>query len=654
MSDTIWSHLCQQPTLIASAEKYKQLVYDSTAELVQPIQRILSALDRRALALSKCATYDAALRDANLMQQLSPTSAIGYLREASIYSEQGKQRHVIDICNQALRIVDPKDVHYATLQQTKVDAEQRQNKHIDFITQLPVDIVHTTLIPMFMKENALDAVKRCDYLYVSNQWRDQIVQCWGGFEFRVHHEDSVISEHCQQLFDFSQYATSLYIHWYSIGTWLPDLFRDHNFCSLRKINIQCLEESTINHFISALKLVRDTVTHLYIDVEDESEISLADIFLACPNLISLDLTYPARIELTGIPTMTKLETLLISYAREEITSDQVIEVFQRFPSLKKLELGPCSDIESALVVSDYCPSMKHLGIVMLDQGVEISFSDQGGACDVQGITHLSIRHSESKATRQHINSIFNKYQRTLQQITWDIEPDSEDNIYNIQYPQLKKLYLDNSGWWIPHNAPMLEELSITSKTIDANPTVLDITPPNLKKLELHLDNGYFADKKALAEYIGSFSHQSQLQQLDIYFNSHDRVGKVLDAICHLHQLQRLMISFTNAWDAYGLERFIDKLAQKSSQISCLEIRCVNPLSTYSMNALKRLENLKQLAFSIDCTDGNDSIWDSIQTFPQLEWIRVYPSYAADKNQIKRLLQHKPDMKISISRHFERF
>ncbi|CDS06429.1 hypothetical protein LRAMOSA08957 [Lichtheimia ramosa] len=423
-------HFLQQPTLTAPTEKYKKLAYDSTAELVQSIQCILPALDRRAMALSKCASYDAALGHVDVMQQLSPSSAVGYLRAASIYSEQGKQRHAIDICNQALSIVDSDDVHYATLQRLKMDADQQQAKCIDFISQLPLDVVITTLIPMLMEHNSLHPSDPCEYLYVSNQWRDRIVQCWGGFKFRIHHEDSVIMSECQQLFDFSQYATSLHIYKYSTGTWLPDLFRDHNFASLRKIHIQCLTAYKINHFISALKLVSNTVTHLDIDLDDRLRLSLSNVLLTCPNLVSLDMANPSDIDLSEIPTMPKLETLLISYAQEEITSDRIKEVCQRFPSLKKLELGPCLDIESALVVSDYCPSMKHLGIVMLDQGVEISFSDQGGTCDVQGITHLSIMCLESKGTRQHISSVLNKYQQTLQQITWDIEPDSGDNIYN--------------------------------------------------------------------------------------------------------------------------------------------------------------------------------------------------------------------------------
>ncbi|CDS06454.1 hypothetical protein LRAMOSA08982 [Lichtheimia ramosa] len=470
------SDLCQQPTLAASTEKYKQLVYDSTAELLQPIQCILSALDRRSMALSKCASYDAALRDADIMQQFSPSSAMGYLRAVNIYSEQGKQQQVIDICNKAMHMVDTKDPDYTKLQQAKMDAEQRQNIRIDFIMQLPVEIVFTALIPVLMKENTLKASKPCEYLYVSNQWRDQILQYFGDLQFRIDDEHSVILNRCPQLFQLAQYIKALNISSYTKGSWLVDLIRDYHFSSLRKIEIQ-LGNGVGLHFISALKLVSSTLTHV-------------EIYLYYGP------KFPSDIDLSQVPTMAKLETLVL-VNEEGINYDQTIEIYKRFPSLKTLKLAVCSDFESALVVSDYRPSMKCRKVQMTTYCLELSFSGQG----------------VSALTQQNAIVILNKYQGTLQDIYWSIEPDSNDDMYSIQYPQLKKLSLYESGWWILRNAPMLEELDITSKTISKNPAIFNTTPTNLRKLRILLSNGrYLPDKTALARYIYSFSQQSQLQQ----------------------------------------------------------------------------------------------------------------------------------------------
>ncbi|CDH57644.1 predicted protein [Lichtheimia corymbifera JMRC:FSU:9682] len=168
MNNSISTDLCSQPTQPVSTEKYTKLVQESTTQLHQPIQSILTTLDLRASALSKLANFESALRDATVIQQLSPSSALGYIRAATIYSEQGKQHHVIVVCNRGLDLVNSSDPDYATLQHIKADAMERQNRRVDFITQLPINIVATTLIPMFTDTFPLDAFKPCPYLHVSN------------------------------------------------------------------------------------------------------------------------------------------------------------------------------------------------------------------------------------------------------------------------------------------------------------------------------------------------------------------------------------------------------------------------------------------------------------------------------------------------------
>lgn len=308
--------------------------------------------------------------------------------------------------------------------------------------------------------------------------------------------------------------------------------------------------------------------------------------------------------------------------------------------------------------------MKCLQVQMTPYCLKLSFSGQGGTGD----EHLSIEFSLVNAlTPQNAILILNKYQGTLQHIYWSIKSDSNDDMYSnsIQHPQLKKLCLYDPGWWIPRNAPMLEELSITSKTISTNPEVLDTTPPNLKKLELQLDHTpYLPDKTALARYIYSFSQQSQLQHIDISIDSHDNTQDVVGAICRLHQLRHLSINLPDdrhtyarepmVWNPHAMEQFLDTLSQSCSQLRCLEIRCKNAPSSYSINALKRLGYLKQFAFSIDGIDDNDSFWNAIQTLPQLKTISIYPAPAVKKDDISRLIYHRPSMKIIIRKSFRPF
>ncbi|KAI7881277.1 hypothetical protein K492DRAFT_194502 [Lichtheimia hyalospora FSU 10163] len=172
--DSFWTDACQQPTLATSYQHYATLVSDSTTQLKQCIRHIFNSLSNRAIGLTLCANFDVAL-------------PLGFLRESNVYSEQGNQRAVIDICNKGLKVVDKHDPDYAKLQQAKVNAEQRVSKRIDFISQLSLEILVTTLMPMLMADNggAMDSITLCSYLDVCKIWRDRVDQpCDGGFHFK--------------------------------------------------------------------------------------------------------------------------------------------------------------------------------------------------------------------------------------------------------------------------------------------------------------------------------------------------------------------------------------------------------------------------------------------------------------------------------------
>lgn len=246
MSRSILKDLCRQPTLTAaSSEKYAKLVHDATVQLQQiqhsttqlqhSLESTLSALDLRAMALTQTANFESALDDAEAMQRISSSSALGYLREAMIYSEQGKQRDVVELCRRALRVVKKKDPHYNTLKRAKLDAEQQSKRRIDFISQLPVEIVVTTLLPMFVEHELDISSASYQYLKVSNQWADRIRQCLGEVSFNLYEEGD--EERCSQVSQISQHIDSLHVHYFSKGTWLYDLLSDSDFSSLKKLYI---------------------------------------------------------------------------------------------------------------------------------------------------------------------------------------------------------------------------------------------------------------------------------------------------------------------------------------------------------------------------------------------------------------------------------
>ncbi|CDS06441.1 hypothetical protein LRAMOSA08969 [Lichtheimia ramosa] len=613
MSHPTLNDSCQLPALTASTEEYKDLSSNSATKLQQSPESALSALDQRAMTLTKTASFDSALDNAKTMQQLSPTSALGYLREALIYSEQGKQRHVIDICNQALHVVNTKDVHYAALQQAKMDAEQQQAKCIDFISQLPADIVITTLIPMFITQcDALDGCQPCPYLYVSRVWRDRVIQSVNGLYFYIKKEND--ENTCPEVIKFAQHIKFLCIS-NCTQTWLCDLLRNNEFRSLEELFIFSFGTTSMDNLISSLEIVSGTLEHLELKVNSGPSLSAAALLSACPNLVSLYTSGVNHADLSSLPTTPwdNLTELEITYSEEDITFDQIMAIWERFPSLEHLRLDPCTDIRSALLVTDYYPYMNNLDI-KISSGADIMYNEKGTFSDDIGITHLALD-TNLVPFGQHmdVNSILKRYHNTLEQITLNMEADTDNtDTYSIQYPRLKRLYLNSPAWWIPRNAPMLEELAMTMEAVDMfgdHSAVFDTIPFHLQKLELRFP----CDSSVVIErYLLRLAEHAQLKELNIEFHSLDTAGTIFDAICRLGQLRSLLIDSWGSWDSSHMEGFFGRLVQGCPHIASLGLKCKNPPSIDAMNTLKRLKHLQHFGFRVDWTNGNDAFWHAFE------------------------------------------
>lgn len=133
-----------------------------------------------------------------------------------------------------MRMVDTMEMDYDTLQRAKMDAEQHQNTRIDFISQLPLDIVITTLIPLFLDgDKPLNSLE-FPYLHVSKIWRERIVKCFGGLYFETGDGDD---GNLPQVVQLARHIKTFDVERYSKGTWLGDLQRNHDFCSLQELDI---------------------------------------------------------------------------------------------------------------------------------------------------------------------------------------------------------------------------------------------------------------------------------------------------------------------------------------------------------------------------------------------------------------------------------
>lgn len=219
---------------------------------------------------------------------------------------------------------------------------------------------------------------------------------------------------------------------------------------------------------------------------------------------------------------------------------------------------------------------------------------------------------------------------------------------------MRELRLYNSGWWIPHNAPMLEELDITCDAHGAGSVVSDTTPlpPNLKKLVLNFHLALNRRNNALLKrYLDRYANHTKLKELVISVDTVADTDNVLDAVLHLGQLERLKILFSRAWKSTQVQGFLDRLSEGCPNLSSLAITCDNVPSTQSINTLKRLEHLKELGFSIKGLDHDDGFWQAIKTFSQLKCIHVHPGKSINRHRRSSLRKQRPDLKIIVQTRF---
>lgn len=345
-------------------------------------------------------------------------------------------------------------------------------------------------------------------------------------------------------------------------------------------------------------------------------------------------------------TWPKLTTLsLSSSSSKEVITHHITAIGMRFPGLKELSLSPCVDELSTSLVLSYYPWMKSLQVLKYGVTFDLEYLDEGPKCKEGALSSLLVYLGDIQDDNWGMVSlVLHQTQGTLQEIDFDIRIGTDD----LEYLRSNV----GSGWQMPHYAPQLEVLKMTTDAIKVTPRILEFMPPNLKTLELDFDlSSPLDDQAPIEQYLHRFVQHSHLKELVVRFHSLDTFDTVLNAIYHLGLLQRLTMSLSEKWDSKQMQSFLERLPNGCPRLICLELDCDNAPSSCSLNALKRLEHLKQFAFSIEDVDDDGIFWHAIQTFTQLEWIRIYPKHAVDISAIRRLQEQRQDLTITTDHWF---
>lgn len=224
-----------QPIAIPQRHHVTETITDATRWLEESTQRRLVLLNDRARALAASAKFEAAMNDTTTMQTIAPSSGMGYLCAGHVHQLQGRHRACIAICDRGLSVVPSSDTYYQQLVDMRSMAVKHNSVYVDFIKELPGEIVEIIVDKLFTDDTRIGMDHLCQYLSISHIWRDTIVQ-----SIRHLH---LVSEPGKDLVDSSgyilkhtaPYAAALTIKYEANSAY--KLFQQYQFPSLRYLDL---------------------------------------------------------------------------------------------------------------------------------------------------------------------------------------------------------------------------------------------------------------------------------------------------------------------------------------------------------------------------------------------------------------------------------
>ena len=172
-------------TPVTSVGNGDDFLQRTTLEIHDLLNRTISKLLDRAHALTLDSKLEWALNDYAAIRTLDPTSSKGYLYAAMIYSQQGHQQTVIDICREGLGIVPSSDPAYAIMQLLAANSEASNRKRVDFITSLPMDIVSRIASSIFTKNIPAENPTQYPCLLVCRLWNERLLEAYNAHELHI-------------------------------------------------------------------------------------------------------------------------------------------------------------------------------------------------------------------------------------------------------------------------------------------------------------------------------------------------------------------------------------------------------------------------------------------------------------------------------------
>ncbi|KAJ8652795.1 hypothetical protein O0I10_011534 [Lichtheimia ornata] len=594
-------------------------IKDLTTHVREHVQKLLSTLNARASLLRNAERFELALNDAIAMINIAPSSPLGYLRAGDIASLRGQHASAIEMYDYGLERSPKSHPHYEQLVKAREAAYSINNKRIDFISRLPLDIVMHNIIPrMLQGRNLVELGKPCNYLDVSRSWRQRLALV-NGLEYEVGPED-LSADGFERVYDMAPFMRSLTVD-QSMREILSKMIRRRgNFRMLKKLHIY--ESTARGHasLLSSLRSLSNTLTELEIEygyhTTPKQRYRLCDLLDACPNLVSISVGR-GDIDMSSVTkTYPKLIKLALRNRDPEVNEGNVSSLLQPFPQLRVLKLLPVSGSEIFSAIDQHCPLLQHL---ILSSGpvefpdilhtpertglraLSVPTSDYLGRFKEDDMVQYLVKHSETIEAFD-VGEIFGFYtpndllhQAASQQVTFK-------QLRRISYPGGAEEGLVSFILWIIQHAPHLESIDTVAGPHQTR-IMQELCKPtysHLKRLGMRGCYAMLEEEERLIQHHLELREQSSLKEMkiDIFEDTLDDIP-LLSVIPGLKQLTTLELYTEHPHYCRSWELIMSQLAEGCPALEQLTVstNTSRPLFFNDINHMSSHRNLKRIVIN---------------------------------------------------------
>ncbi|CDS08361.1 hypothetical protein LRAMOSA02309 [Lichtheimia ramosa] len=597
---------------------------DITTEIRSTVDRLFQLYQKRYHMYMSHVKCDAALRDAHAMCDIDPQSPLGYLCVGEVYRQQCRQQKAIDIYSLGLKKASTQHPSYSSLIQAKEDATSQLDKRVDFISQLPIEIVSQHIVPTIMKHQPWDMYNQWPYLHVSQTWRNRLLQS-ASLHYELHEPSKVKVEDANQVDKFKDYIGSVTLHQFRGDD--DQVLPWQSGRSLRRLEIY--EDITYprehpSNPSPILMAVGDRLTHLRLSLDYQHYNTpttrpyhhLEQILEHAPHLRMLIITHVIVKEWESNNIYPKLTNLAIHAPPDPMTHSNVMSVLEHCPSLRALSMFRCNQSPSLRVIHDYCPMLIYLRYSPETGEYEDDYLDfdsyNFGSNTKPGLTNLHLVANYTIYDISDVISLLQQQHSTLEEIrirAWLDTTGGYDRDMNVSFPSLKALDLTghcnqsaHMYQWILKHAPNLRNLTLAiSSTAIADPVSNNITTLSM----CVMNDTYFQVLDRIVSQHMNLKQHSCLKHLTLTFSRNvSGYEAVIQNIGDLIQLDTLSIDVCDVGYNNAFDIMLDKFASRDHPFSSLSWKANGAMLNYVLQHIQRMNHIKDLTLGNEISESD--------------------------------------------------